>query len=82
MSVEADPRVLEGLEHWRTLPVTQQPAWPDPEALARAAERAKMVGRPEATRDLADLVERTGLGADPNGADETVLRPVRQDAFA
>jgi len=39
MSIEADPRVLEGLEHWRTLPVTQQPAWPDPEALARVTGR-------------------------------------------
>lgn len=31
-----------------------------PEALANAAERAKAVGRPNAARDLADLVERTG----------------------
>ena len=54
----------------------------EPEALARAAERAKAVGRPEATRDLADLVERTGLGADPHAADETVLRPLRQGAYA
>ena len=39
MSVEADPAVLEGLEHWRTLPVTQQPAWPDADALARVGAR-------------------------------------------
>ena len=30
----------------------------DPQALANAAERALSVGRPHATRDLADLVER------------------------
>lgn len=39
MSVEPDPRVLEGLEHWRTLPVQQQPAWPDADALARVGAR-------------------------------------------
>lgn len=39
MSVEADPRVLEGLEAWRTLPVTQQPAWPDRDALQRVTDR-------------------------------------------
>lgn len=32
----------------------------DPEALSAAATRAHGVGRPNATRDLADLVERTG----------------------
>jgi UDP-N-acetylglucosamine--N-acetylmuramyl-(pentapeptide) pyrophosphoryl-undecaprenol N-acetylglucosamine transferase len=33
----------------------------EPAALANAAERARAVGRPDAARDLADLVERTGL---------------------
>jgi UDP-N-acetylglucosamine--N-acetylmuramyl-(pentapeptide) pyrophosphoryl-undecaprenol N-acetylglucosamine transferase len=39
----------------------------DPGPLAKAAERAKAVGRPDAARDLADLVERTGrdFAADP-----------------
>lgn len=32
----------------------------EPGALAEAAERAKSCGRPDATRDLADLVESTG----------------------
>ncbi len=31
-----DPDVLEGLDYWRTLPIKQQPAWPD----AAAAEAA------------------------------------------
>jgi UDP-N-acetylglucosamine--N-acetylmuramyl-(pentapeptide) pyrophosphoryl-undecaprenol N-acetylglucosamine transferase len=56
----------------------------EPEALARAAERAKAVGRPNATRDLADLVERTGRDrtSDPLPTDETVLRPIPQGAYA
>ena len=37
----------------------------DPQALANAAERALSVGRPHATRDLADLVERVAGGVAP-----------------
>ncbi len=37
----------------------------DPQALANAAERALSVGRPHATSDLADLVERIAGGAAP-----------------
>lgn len=37
----------------------------DPQALANAAERALSVGRPHATSDLADLVERIAGGASP-----------------
>ena len=37
----------------------------DPQALANAAERALSVGRPRATADLADLVERVAGGAAP-----------------
>ncbi|HMG48512.1 MAG TPA: undecaprenyldiphospho-muramoylpentapeptide beta-N-acetylglucosaminyltransferase [Allosphingosinicella sp.] len=50
----------------------------EPVALARAAEQAKAVGRPDAARDLADLVERTGRdpGADPGFVREAVLRPM------
>jgi UDP-N-acetylglucosamine--N-acetylmuramyl-(pentapeptide) pyrophosphoryl-undecaprenol N-acetylglucosamine transferase len=50
----------------------------EPAALAKAAERAKAVGRPDAARDLADLVERTGRdpGADPAFVREAVLRPM------
>ncbi|MDQ1573715.1 MAG: 3-deoxy-7-phosphoheptulonate synthase, partial [Actinomycetota bacterium] len=41
--VLADPSVLAGLDHWRTLPISQQPAWPDPDAVAAAsAEIATM----------------------------------------
>jgi UDP-N-acetylglucosamine--N-acetylmuramyl-(pentapeptide) pyrophosphoryl-undecaprenol N-acetylglucosamine transferase len=50
----------------------------EPVALAKAAECARAVGRPEAARDLADLVERTGRdpGADPAFVREAVLRPM------
>ncbi|MBO1738676.1 class II 3-deoxy-7-phosphoheptulonate synthase [Leifsonia sp. TF02-11] len=29
--------MIEGLEYWRTLPIKQQPSWPDPEAAAAAS---------------------------------------------
>ena len=56
----------------------------DPKSLHNAAERAKAVGRPDAARDLADLVERTGRerGADPLLVDEMVLTTVPQGAYA
>ncbi|TFI57941.1 undecaprenyldiphospho-muramoylpentapeptide beta-N-acetylglucosaminyltransferase [Sphingomonas parva] len=56
----------------------------EPEALANAAARARAVGRPNAARDLADLVERTGrdLGSDPLPARNNVLSPAASGAFA
>lgn len=49
----------------------------DPQALANAASRALSVGRPNATRDLADLVERIGGGLSPLevGHADAVRRP-------
>ena len=42
-SVPASAAVLEGLEAWRSLPIKQQPAWPDSSVLAEVtAELAKM----------------------------------------
>jgi 3-deoxy-7-phosphoheptulonate synthase len=35
--VLADPAVVAGLDYWRTLPIKQQPAWPDPEAVGAAS---------------------------------------------
>ena len=35
--VQADPSVIAGLDHWRTLPIKQQPVWPDAEAVAAAS---------------------------------------------
>ena len=56
----------------------------EPDALANAAARARAVGRPDAARDLADLVERTGrdLGTDPLPSEEVILRPIPNGAFA
>ena len=50
----------------------------DPEALANAAARARSVGRPDAAKDLADLVEMVGQtpGIDPIAVRETVFQPI------
>ena len=50
----------------------------DPDALANAAARARAVGRPQAARALADLVERIGRhpGADPQFVRQNVLQPM------
>src|SRR3546814_9068123 len=48
----------------------------EPQALANAAERARDCGRPDAARDLADLVERMGRTPAFVGAEEVALRPV------
>jgi len=52
----------------------------EPDSLAKAAARARAVGRPDAAKDLADLVERTGRdpGADPAFVRDNVLRPMPQ----
>ena len=36
--VLADPAVLAGLDHWRTLPIKQQPQWPDAVAVQAASD--------------------------------------------
>ena len=50
----------------------------DPDALANAAARSKAVGKPDAARALADLVERIGRhpGADPQFVCDNLLQPV------
>jgi 3-deoxy-7-phosphoheptulonate synthase len=35
--VLADPAVIAGLDYWRTLPISQQPQWPESEAVAAAS---------------------------------------------
>jgi 3-deoxy-7-phosphoheptulonate synthase len=37
--VFADQSVIEGLDYWRTLPIKQQPQWPDAEAAAAVSAR-------------------------------------------
>jgi UDP-N-acetylglucosamine--N-acetylmuramyl-(pentapeptide) pyrophosphoryl-undecaprenol N-acetylglucosamine transferase len=55
----------------------------EPEALAKAAARARAVGRPDAAKDLADLVERTGrdMAMDPL-VDVKIARAMPQGAYA
>jgi UDP-N-acetylglucosamine--N-acetylmuramyl-(pentapeptide) pyrophosphoryl-undecaprenol N-acetylglucosamine transferase len=50
----------------------------DPEALANAAARARAIGKPDAARALADLVERIGRhpGADPEFVRNNILQPL------
>ena len=36
--VLADPAVIDGLDYWRTLPIKQQPAWPDADAVHAASD--------------------------------------------
>ena len=50
----------------------------DPDALANAAGRAKAIGKPDAARALADLVERIGRhpGADPEFVRANILLPM------
>jgi UDP-N-acetylglucosamine--N-acetylmuramyl-(pentapeptide) pyrophosphoryl-undecaprenol N-acetylglucosamine transferase len=51
----------------------------DPEALENAAGRARSVGRPDAVRDLADLVERIGA---PPARLPVATAPAKQMAYA
>jgi UDP-N-acetylglucosamine--N-acetylmuramyl-(pentapeptide) pyrophosphoryl-undecaprenol N-acetylglucosamine transferase len=53
----------------------------DPGALANAAERSLSVGRPNAARDLADLVERVGGGLSPTLVGPA-LSPRKRSAYA
>jgi len=50
----------------------------DPQALANAAARARAIGKPDAARALADLVERIGRhpDADPQFVRNNVLQPM------
>ena len=47
----------------------------DPEALANAAGRALSIGRPHATRDLANLVERIANRLSPNEVGPAIAKP-------
>jgi UDP-N-acetylglucosamine--N-acetylmuramyl-(pentapeptide) pyrophosphoryl-undecaprenol N-acetylglucosamine transferase len=56
----------------------------DPEALANAAARAKALGKPEAAKALADLVERVGSGGgiELQPSRDNVLQPIPNGALA
>ena len=38
-NIVADKSVIEGLDYWRTLPIKQQPQWPNADAVKSASER-------------------------------------------
>ncbi|MBX3091357.1 MAG: 3-deoxy-7-phosphoheptulonate synthase class II [Cryobacterium sp.] len=41
--VLAEQAVIDGLDHWRSLPVAQQPLWPSAESVARASEELSIL---------------------------------------
>ncbi len=61
--ITAAPAVIEGLDYWRTLPVKQQPAWPD--AAATAAVSAELSTLPPLVfaGEVDQLRERLGKAA-------------------
>jgi len=42
-SINPDPHVVEGLDHWRSLGIKQQPVWPDPEAASAVSAELSVV---------------------------------------
>jgi 3-deoxy-7-phosphoheptulonate synthase len=61
----ADPAVIAGLDHWRTLPIKQQPVWPS--AAAAAAASAKIATFPPLVfagevDDLRDRLAKAAAG--------------------
>lgn len=41
--ITPDPAVVKGLDHWRTLPIKQQPAWPDPDKARAVSDELSTV---------------------------------------
>lgn len=41
--VEPDPEVVKGLDHWRTLPIAQQPPWPVPDEVHKVTKELQAV---------------------------------------
>jgi len=41
--ITPDPAVVKGLDHWRTLPIKQQPSWPDPEKARAVSDELSAV---------------------------------------
>ncbi|MFN3707976.1 class II 3-deoxy-7-phosphoheptulonate synthase [Microcella sp.] len=66
--IAADPDIVAGLDHWRTLPIKQQPQWPD----AAAAEAA--------SAELATLPPLVFAGEVDNLRDR-LARAARGEAF-
>lgn len=41
--VIAEPAVIDGLDHWRTLPIAQQPEWPSQDAVSAASDELSLL---------------------------------------
>ena len=62
--VHADKSVIEGLDHWRGLPIKQQPAWPDAEATAAASAQIATLPPLVFAGEVDNLRERLAAAAD------------------
>jgi 3-deoxy-7-phosphoheptulonate synthase len=62
-----DPLVLAGLDHWRTLPIKQQPNWPNAQAVAAAS--AELAAQPPLVfaGEVDQLRERLAAAASGHG---------------
>jgi len=62
-----DPLVLAGLDHWRTLPIKQQPTWPDAQAVAAASAELATLPPLVFAGEVDQLRERLAAAAAGNG---------------
>jgi 3-deoxy-7-phosphoheptulonate synthase, class II len=65
--VQADESVIAGLDHWRTLPIKQQPEWPDQEAVRRASAELAALPPLVFAGEVDLLRERLGRAASGGG---------------
>jgi 3-deoxy-7-phosphoheptulonate synthase len=61
--VLADPDVIAGMDHWRTLPIKQQPNWPDSEAVGAASAKIASLPPLVFAGEVDVLRERLGRAA-------------------
>ena len=57
------PGVVQGLDAWRDLPIRQQPAWPDPDAVARASAEIATLPPLVFAGEVDQLTDRLGRAA-------------------
>lgn len=62
-NIVADKSVIEGLDYWRTLPIKQQPQWPNAEAVKNASERLASYPPLVFAGEVDTLRERLALAA-------------------
>ncbi|GAA4173434.1 class II 3-deoxy-7-phosphoheptulonate synthase [Gryllotalpicola koreensis] len=62
-----DPLVLAGLDHWRTLPIKQQPNWPDATAVAAASAELATLPPLVFAGEVDQLRDRLAAAAAGNG---------------